>query len=189
MSSAALIDTPNLPAKVRKARISANVKAAIGLMVNEGRSRADAAKACGITDDWLYRALERPECRSYRNHLMQVLRESEASRTIFRAAKLADGAESEHVKLQANSWLAGLEGISPVSKSENVNITKSLTPGLTVNFFMNGAPGDDAHVLSEHARQLGSSQQINGLPQRVPHPSEGNVLPAPNPPGNHEGQE
>jgi hypothetical protein len=164
MSSAALAITTTSP---RKARISGPVRAAIRLMVDEGRSRAEAAKACGITDDWLYRALERPECKSFRNHLMQVLRESEASRTIARAAKLADEAESEHVKLQANTWLAGLESIAPIQRTENMHVHQHVIPGLTINRG-NWQPHGD--VIDTTAHQVENARPINAIGKPAAHP-------------------
>jgi hypothetical protein len=160
---------------VPKARISGRVRSAIRLMVNEGRSRSAAAQECGITDDWLYRALEKPECKAYRASLMQALRESEASRTIARAAKLADSAQSEHVQLQANTWLAGIEGVSVVQKSESLNVHKHMIPGLTLNIFNGSAPGDDAHLIDGLAHEAGKAKQLSNLPTPVPHPSMRNA--------------
>src|SRR5262245_11767588 len=101
----------------RKTRISTKVREAVRLMVEEGLNRATAAERVGLRDNSLYIALRKPDVCSYRNELMRALRESEASRTISRAAKLADTAESEHVRRDANEWLAGIEGIAPVQRS------------------------------------------------------------------------
>jgi hypothetical protein len=107
---------------------------------------------------------------------MGVLRTSEASRTIARAAKLADGAESEHVKLQANTWLAGIEGISPIQKSESLNVHKHLIPGLTI-ITGGWAPHEaEPHVIDGQAREVGNTHKINMLGRSVPHPLAGNAV-------------
>jgi hypothetical protein len=166
----------------RKVRISPKVREAIRLMVEEGRSRKDAAIACGITDDWLYRALLRPECLDLRNRLMGALRTSEAARSIARAAKLADGAQSEHVRMDANKWLGGLDGIVPVQRTENLHVHRH-APGLTINFVSHQPHVIEGQVAlpvggtrpvigTPHPHSLARDGAGHHLPRRVPHPSE-----------------
>src|SRR4051812_16009246 len=91
-------------------RIDKRVRLALTLMVENGLNRKTAAAEAKLTDNALYKALRRPDVCSLRLQLMEVMRTSEASRTISRAATLADTAASEHVRLQANEWLAGIDG-------------------------------------------------------------------------------
>lgn len=151
----------------RKTRISPKVREAIRLMAEDGRSRSEAAKACGITDDWLYRALLRPECRALRVALVASLRESEATRSIARVAKLADESSSDHVKLGANTLLMGIEGISPVAKAEIAHRHTGLTPGLTI---ITG--GWQPHVIEGQATVAPGAPrpavQMIGTPARHP---------------------
>lgn len=118
--------------RARKTRIGSKVKEAVRLMVEEGLKRPVAAERAGLKDNSLYVALRRPDVCAFRAELMRVLRESEASRTIARVATLADTAQSEHVRLGANEFLAGIEGISPVQRSESLHVHQHLVPGLTV---------------------------------------------------------
>jgi transposase-like protein len=153
----------------RKTRISAKLREAIRLMVEEGMNRSDAAQKVGMKDNSLYVALRRPEVLAVRTRLMKVLRESEASRTISRVARLADTAQSEHVRLGANEFLAGIEGIAPVARGEVVHRHEGQVPGLTI-------------VFSDHPREIGGpvidgvarpALDGNGqpLPIPVPHPA------------------
>lgn len=160
------------PDSAPKVRISARTRDAIGHMVNEGLSRADAATKAGITDNWLYSQMRKPEVLSLQRELMQMLRTSEASRTIARAAKLADTAESEHVKLQANTWLAALEGIAPVQRTENIHHLNVQVPGLCIMI----APRMDAPLIHDQSREVGSHSTINDLHHPVPHPSTRNAI-------------
>lgn len=163
----------------RKTRISPRVREAVRLMVDLGRKRSDAAQAVGITDDGLYRALERPDVRAYRNHLMQVFRESAASRSLARIDTLADTSTSESVKFESSKLLLAFEGISPIAKSENLNIHKGLQPGLVMNLIIGGPAVEPAHQIDGLAHQSDNARVINGLPQPVLHPSMTNALPAP----------
>jgi hypothetical protein len=144
-----------------KARISTAVRLAIIAMVDEGRSRAEAALAYGITDDWLYRALQRPECRALKNERLKMLRENAASRSTSRVDKLADTAQSEHVRLGANELLLGIEGIAPVQRVEHRH--EGLQPGLTVIF---AQPEPMPHIIEGKAINSGPE-----LPEPVPHPA------------------
>lgn len=157
-------------------------------MVFQGVKRADAATIGGITDNALYIAMRKPEVLAYLNAQQQVLRTSASARSIARIDTLADDAKSESVKLDANRFLLGIEGISPIAKSENLNVHKGMQPGLTLNLIIKQQPGDDAHLIDSHAHQTGSQRVINGLPRPVPHPSMRNASKTQALPGEMEGQ-
>ncbi len=159
----------------RQERISGRVRVAIDAMVLEALPRADAAKKAGITEHALYKALRKPPVLAYRSTLLEALRTSAASRTIAKAEKLMDSATSEHVQADMTKWLAGLDGMSPVSKSESLNVHKHLFPGLTLNIVNGLMPGDDAHLIDGLAHQTGKPKQLSNLPTPVPHPSMRNA--------------
>lgn len=169
-----------------KTRISPRVRVAVGLMVDQGRNRADAAKEAGLTDDALYRALQKSDVRSYRNHLMQVFRESAASRSLARVDKLADASTSESVKFESNKLLLALEDISPTIKSQSTIDHRGLQPGLVMNLIIGALQQPDALLIDGQTHEHGSQHIINGLPQPVPHPSMRNALPKPALPGDSQ---
>lgn len=172
MSSAALqFDTEAHP----KARISRKVRDAIRYMVEEGLSRPDAAQKANLTDHGLYQALRNPLVLAYRRELLEVLRTSEAARCIARGAKLADAAQSESVRNDANKWLAGLDGLSPITKTETVNTHRHLLPGLVIVRAPLPAPGDDARVIGGQAHETRKTKPIRMIGQSVPHPTMGNA--------------
>jgi hypothetical protein len=176
MSAAGALALPATHYTVPKGRITAKVRLAVRLMVEQARKRADAAQEAGITDDALYRALQRPDVIAYRTKLFEVLRTSEASRTIARAAKLADDAESEHVKLQANTWLAGIEGISPVTKTENTSTHRHLVAGLVIVRGPEIGPIEPARMIDGHAHEVRKPRQIMRIGEPVPHPNQRNAM-------------
>jgi hypothetical protein len=115
-----------------KTRISGRVRVAVTAMVETGLSRSAAASAAGLTDHGLYQALRKPLVLELLRTLQEVKRTSAGSRTIARAEVLADSAQSEHVRLQANEWLGGIAGIAPISKSEIDHRHSGMVPGLVI---------------------------------------------------------
>lgn len=170
----ATVETRHETAKAsRKVRISVRVKRAIELMVDDGRKRADAAKDANLTDDALYRALTKPEVLAYRNERMRVLRESAAARTIAKAEQLMDSATSEHVQADMTKWIAGLEGIAPVQRTESITQLNVSIPGLRVMI----AHREPVHLIDGQAHEVIDASDINSLPQSVPHPAMRNAAP------------
>lgn len=119
--------------RVPKPRISKRVREAVRYLVDEARSRAESAKLAGVTDDWFYRQLRRPEVRALKREREEVLRSGERARSFRRVADLADHAQSEHVKLGANELLLGIDGVSPVARSDiRVDHLVRHAPGLVI---------------------------------------------------------
>lgn len=156
-------------------RINAKTREAVRLMVEEAISRPEAAQIAGLTDQGLANALRKPTVIAYRTRLFEALRTSEAARTVGRAAKLADKAESEHVRLQANTWLAGIEGISPVVKSESTSTHRHLHAGLVIVRGAEPVIDEPARVIDGQAREVQTRKSINRIGKPVPHPSMRNA--------------
>lgn len=160
--------------KPRQVRISPNVRLAIDHMVDDARSRAEAAKIAGITDDALYRALCKPEVLAYRNSRMRVIRTSETARSLKRVADLADQARSESVKLEANRFLLSTDPddpIIPTQRHENTHRFPDGAPGLTI--VMQAAPVGVLIDSQSNERELPNG--LRHLPHPVPHPSMRNA--------------
>lgn len=147
-------------------------------MVHKGQKRDVAAQGAGITDDAMRKAMHKPDVLAYMHAQQQALRTSAAARSIARIDTLADDSESDHVKLDANKFLLGIEGVSVVQKSESLNVHKHLMPGMTFNIITGAQPGDDAHLIDGLAREAGKPKQLSNLPTPVPHPSMRNAQPA-----------
>jgi hypothetical protein len=151
----------------RKPRTSSKVKLAVEQMVLHGKSRSDAAAIARLQDDSLYRALLRPEVIGYRNQLLEVIRTSAASRTIFRAEHLADNADSEHVRNDANQWIASLDReTTPISRSEVAHTGVTLGPGLVI--VMGPLPALPPVI---EGTSIEIPPEYRHLPEPVPHPS------------------
>lgn len=157
----------------KQVRISPRVRAAIDLMVFEGAKRPDAAQKAGITDHTLYVSLTKPHVLAYLNTQQGVLRTSASARSIARIDNLADESESDHVKLESNKFLLGIEGISPVAKSESINVHKHVLPGLTI---MTG--GWSPHEIAQKpAELLDITPSVQRIGNPVAHPSKQAVQP------------
>ena len=151
-----------------KLRISARLKTAIEGMVELGLTRDKAAERAEITDHALYCALRKPHVAAYRTALMGVLRTSAASRTIAHAERLMDGAQSEHVRLEAAKWLAEIGGIRPEADHGGYPLRGSLVlPGLTI--ILGG--GKEPAVIEGTARVVQGDSATPKLPTPVPHPA------------------
>ena len=137
-----------------KGRISAKLRKALTLMVEHGLTRRNAAEGAGLTDHALYCALRKPHVAALRSELMRVIRESEASRSISRLAALADGAESEHVRFKSNELLLGIDGITPIVRSQNVHAHVHTMPGLTIIHSTPDAGSDDPNVIDAEAEEI-----------------------------------
>lgn len=159
----------------RQVRISRLVRAAVDLMVEQGLKREIAAKQAGLKDHALYCALRLPHVLAYRNDRLRVFRESAASRSIARVDILADTAVSEHVKLGANELLMGIEGISKVTRSENVHTHQHVIPGLVVHRHGWQQPGDDALLIGDQRAEPRITHEINRIGTSVPHPAMRNA--------------
>jgi hypothetical protein len=174
-----LTKTPKSP------RVTRKVKAAIDLMVFSGQNRDTAADSVGLHRDSMRKALKRPDVLAYLRDQQQVLRTSEAARSIKRVADLADGSKSDAVKLDANELLLGLDGIVPVTKGEVHHTHSGIVPGLTVVFggwrphtVIAAKTGEAVDAPAEAVPQItmiGTPRPYpgtEGLPVRIPHPSE-----------------
>jgi hypothetical protein len=68
----------------------------------------------------------------YLREQQDVLRTSASARSIARVDQLAESSVSDHVKLKANELLLGIDGIVPVTRSEQTLIHQGATPGLVI---------------------------------------------------------
>ena len=129
-----------------KGRISGNLKYAIGLMIFEGLKRAEAATSVGMTDHGLYSALTRPHVKRYKNKVLRAFMEAEAERSFVRTARIAEGASSEHVKLEANKTIMSMD--DRFIQKTQVNQVHSgevrVTPGYVIDL------SEEEHMTSNH---------------------------------------
>lgn len=116
--------------------IPAKTKAALELMVFEGRKRPDAAKEAGIHDDTLRLALRKPEVLAYLNELQEVLRTSLRPRALHTMGDLLDS-KTDNVKFKAAEYLDGQNrgthtiGATQVNVQNNINVSLE-TPGYVI---------------------------------------------------------
>lgn len=152
----------------RQERISRAVRIAIDAMVFDALHRKEAALKAGITDHTLYQALRKPSVLAYLNGQQGVLRTSARARTIAKAEMLMDNAESEHVQTQNLQWLAAIDGLAPIARSESVSVHKVITPGLTI--MIGGWAPHEITAAEQQAIDITPSVNRIGAPQ--PHPSK-----------------
>ena len=110
------IPNPIEPRSKRKAPISKPIRRAVEAIIWEGLGRAEAAERAGIKEDTLYRALRRPHVLKLMKEEHVKLRQGAPFKAYSRIERMAEQADSEHVKMDANKWIAGVDGLAPVSK-------------------------------------------------------------------------
>ncbi len=72
-----------------------------------------------MTDNALYVALRKPNTLELLKQESKALRSSAAFRAFARMEHLAENADSEHVRMKATEWLAGLDGLAPVKRVDS----------------------------------------------------------------------
>ncbi len=150
----------------RQVRISRKVRDACRFMVYEGLKRRDAAERVGLTDNALYIAFRKPEVLALQQEMMADLRQSAAARSIARVDRLADEADSEHVRLQANTFLLGIEGVRPAERHVHDH-THRIVPGYVLD------PSGPDLQRPEHLRDVTPGPPlIEGEGQEVPEQAE-----------------
>jgi len=85
-------------------------------MVFGGLSRPEAAATVGMSDHGLYQALRKPHVKKLYTQEVKDLRSGASIRAYIRMIDLAENSRSDHVKLRANVWIAGVGGLASVKK-------------------------------------------------------------------------
>lgn len=124
---------PPAPPKRRNrvlAPISPRIRNAVRLMVWEGITAAEAAARIGIKPEALAQSLGVPQVKALLVDELDVLKESKRPRSIHRIDQLAERAESEAVRLNANKYLES-KGSSDRGPVVNVQINNQ-QPGYVI---------------------------------------------------------
>ena len=106
----------------RQTRLSAKLRHAIEIMVEEGKSQVKAAEEAGMSRQGLGKALKKPAVREHMQAVeTQFIARSEARRSLYRARaleaawELAQNAQSEAVRARMIEFLASDAKVSPVA--------------------------------------------------------------------------
>lgn len=118
-----------------KLRITTPVKTAIDAMIHDGLTRSQAAQLAGIKDHSLYVALCKPHVLEYKNRVLREFRESLAEKSLSRMDGLADNADKDSTKFQANKFLIEQDQrFTPTSKQIIAGqIEHKFTPGYVID--------------------------------------------------------
>lgn len=93
---------------------------ALEIMAWQGVPLHKAAELVEMRRDNLERAFGLPKVRIRWNQVTQYIRQNEGQAAVARIGELARSASSEHVRLEANKWLAGVEGVAPISRVQGI---------------------------------------------------------------------
>lgn len=104
--------------KQRRLRISDEMRECVRIMVEEGLPLPMAAEKANITRCTAVKAIQRPHVKALHNQMLKDLKDNAAQQAYLRINSLSITADSERLKYDANRWVAGVDGISPVTKVE-----------------------------------------------------------------------
>ena len=91
---------------------------ALELMAFEGIPPMEAAKRAQCDQSTLYKALKKTKVKVALNQVINAIRKNAAQAAWLRIQHLSVTGSSERLKFDANRWIAGVDGISPVQKVE-----------------------------------------------------------------------
>ncbi|MDQ0132652.1 hypothetical protein J2T08_000553 [Neorhizobium galegae] len=149
--------------------LSPLAKAAVELMVFEGRRRADAAEAVGMKDDSLRKALTKPDVLAFMNECMEVLRTSGRPRALRKMIELVDDAKTERIQFEAAKYLDGMDRPSH-AVGATVNVQVNNTVNVTPGYVLDLRP-DEAVKSAPQIEHLGTDDVI-GLDELTDVPEE-----------------
>jgi hypothetical protein len=87
-------------------------------MAYEGLSLHLAAKQHKIRPDNFTRTFNIPAVRRVYNQLVKSIRDNAGQQAYVRMVNLSQTSQSDHVKLEANKWIAGVDGIAALKRVE-----------------------------------------------------------------------
>lgn len=114
--ASALAATQYAITSLHRCNLKKNTVHALEAMAFEGLPLPRAAEQFNIRPDNLLRAFDRPHVRTAFNQVVKAIRDNAAQAAYLRINHMSLTASSEQVKLKANAWVAGVDGISPVQK-------------------------------------------------------------------------
>lgn len=102
--------------KQTRVRISDEMRLCVELMATEGLPVHMAAERANISRDTAVRNMRKPHVLRLFNQQVKEIRDNAAQAAYLRINEMALNAKSEQVRLKANEWVAGVDGISKVQK-------------------------------------------------------------------------
>jgi hypothetical protein len=99
-------------------KLSEHYVEALEAMAYEGLSLHLAAKKANIRPDNFSRTFNNPAVRRVYNQLLKSIRDNAGQQAYVRMVNLAQTSSSDHVRLEANKWIAGVDGIAALKRVE-----------------------------------------------------------------------
>jgi predicted DNA-binding protein YlxM (UPF0122 family) len=146
--------TTGKPPKRPAAALTKRVRTAIDAQVFDGLSRAEAAKAAGLSESAVYQALRKPAVLAYWNEQLKVLREGERARNLQRLGEIRDQNENYGAAVRA---IQVLEGHGD-SQRPGVSVSINVVPGYVM------APPDRPQVIDNEGHLIRNQMVIDAKP-------------------------
>lgn len=108
--------------KKSRVRISDEMRRCVEIMATEGLPLPAAAEKAGIHRDTAVRNMRKPHVLRLFNQRVKEIKDNAAQFAYLRINHTAQTAESERLKFDANRWVAGVDGISPVTRVQGQHL-------------------------------------------------------------------
>ena len=105
----------------QRTRLSTQMATVIEIMAYKGLPLSDAAKQAGITYVSARRAMSQQHVKNAFNQLVAEIRANAGQAAYLRLVDISINAKSETVRADANKWVAGVDGISPITKVQGTH--------------------------------------------------------------------
>lgn len=115
---AEILETADPPSFQNGTKLRPDTIKALEMMAYEGIDHVLAAQRVGMRSDNLLRVFNAPHIKAIYNQLVAHIRTNAGMQAYVRINRLAQTSESDHVKLEANKWVAGVDGMAPVKRVE-----------------------------------------------------------------------
>lgn len=102
--------------KQSRIRISDEMRQCVEIMATEGLPVPAAAERAGIARDTAVRNMRKPHVLALFNRRIREVRDNAAQAAYMRIHHQSITSESERIRFEANRWVAGIDGITPVQK-------------------------------------------------------------------------
>jgi hypothetical protein len=103
-------------------RISDEMRKCVEIMATQGLPVRMAAEKADIAPDTAVRNMRKPHVLQLFNLRVKEVRDNAAQAAYMRIYDQSLTSTSERVKLDANKWVAGVDGISPVQKVQGQHL-------------------------------------------------------------------
>lgn len=129
-----------------RARLSNQMTKVLELMAYEGLSLPHAAQRADMKLESARKAMAKAHTKVAFNQLVAAIRENAGQAAYLRLNHMSQTAQSETVKMEANKWVAGVDGIAALKRVEGKHTVSHTFGGFSYGE-RDTSTADDAQII------------------------------------------